>query len=428
VREPYLLDGLLATPWWEPLGELADAVQRRDRAAVATFHARVARALVAERSADLTQGVAAAVLFGEGSWAAAVADRVDSLGPGDAAGAPTPEGLAAAARADLAALAELVRRPWQEEVESLVGAALPRWSALAEPPPAGAAASAQEALVEALLAGDVEGGWGIVEEAARRLGAGPLARFEAYAWEGGALRGLAAPAAADFDALVGVERPVARLVEHVEGFLADRPALPTLLYGPRGSGKSTAVRALLGRYRERGLRLVELPGADVVALPEVMAALGRRSHHHVLFLDDLAFDDGDAALRPLKSLLDGSLRGTPPRVLVVATSNRRHLVRERFGDRPAAGDDDVHRWDTHHDRLALADRFGLVITFPSADQRAYLTIARALARRAGIERDDLDEEALRFAAWGNGFSGRTARQFVDVLLRGGGTSGGGGEG
>jgi uncharacterized protein len=417
VIEPYLFDGVRSSPWWQSLADLEEGLRGRDRAAAARAHAAVTRALVTARAADFPDAVAAAVLFGAGTWAEWVAERVDALGPGGAAETPPPEGIVAAARADLDGLGTLVRRDWQGEVATLTGSAPPTWRALADPPAAGAAATARAELRAALVAGEVDRAWRCVTEAAHQLGAGPLARFEAYAWEDGMLRGLAAPASAEFEALVDLERPIGRLLEHVEGFLADTHALPALLYGPRGSGKSTAVRALLGRYRDRGLRLVEVAGGDVDALPAVMAALRRRSHHHVLFLDDLAFDDGDAGLRPLKSLLEGSLRAAPPRVLVIATSNRRHLVRERFGDRPGVGDDDVHRWDTHHDRLALADRFGVVITFPSADQRAYLAIVRTLARRAGIARDDLDDEALRFAAWGNGFSGRTARQFVDVLRR-----------
>ena len=100
-----------------------------------------------------------------------------------------------------------------------------------------------------------------------------------------------------------------------------------------------------------------------------------------------------------------------------ATSNRRHLLRERHRERPDPLDDDVHRWDTHHDRLALADRFGLTLTFPDANQRRYLEVVAGLIGRHGLDVDDLAERAIRFAEWGNGYSGRTARQFVDGLLQ-----------
>jgi len=119
-------------------------------------------------------------------------------------------------------------------------------------------------------------------------------------------------------------------------------------------------------------------------------------------------------------LLEGGLRGLPPRSLVVATSNRRHLVRERFRDRPDPLDDDVHAWDTHHERLALADRFGLVLTFPHVDRARYLTLVATLAEAEDIELGDAWEaDAVRFAERGNGYAGRTARQYVtEVVQRG----------
>jgi uncharacterized protein len=420
--EPYVLDGPQRRPWWPALVDLLAALESRDADAARREHARTIRALLREGADDLPEALAAAVLFGESTWASVVADRVGASHLASEAsaegGAPWPRGVTAAAAADLAALVALAARDVDGEVARLLGGAMPTVRALASVRGDAAADEARRCLASALVGGDVAAAWRVVDATARTLGAGPLARYEAYVWEGEALRGLPAAAPAELD-LVGVERPLARLLTNVEAFLDDRPALPTLLYGARGSGKSTAVRGLLPRYRERGLRLVEVDGHRLDALPAVLDALRRRPHHHVLFLDDLAFEEGDARVRPLKSLLEGSVRAAPPRVLVIATSNRRHLVRERHADRPEPGDDDVHAWDTHHDRLALADRFGLVITFPGADQRAYLAIVRALAERAGVAEDGLDERALRFAAWGNGFSGRTARQFVDVLRRGG---------
>jgi uncharacterized protein len=415
VSEPYVLDGPARRPWWPALVALDEALAKGDAESALAGHIGIAHGLLADGAADLSAALASAVLFGESAWVEIVSDLGRPGATGDR-GAGWPAGIEKAARYDLEALAAIAGRDWQGELETRLRRPLPVLRALAHAP-TGAAADAQAALAAALAGGDRDGAWAVVDRAARELGAGPLARFEAYTWEGEALRGLAEPAGAELDALVGLDRPLARLTENVEAFLGDRPALATLLYGPRGSGKSTAVRGLLGRYRDRGLRLVEVPGHRLDALPAVLDALRRRPHHHVLFLDDLAFDAGDARVRPLKSLLEGGLRAGPPRVLVVATSNRRHLVRERFSDRPDPGDDDVHAGDTQHDALALADRFGLMITFPSADQRAYLGIVSTLARRAGVALDGLDERALRFAAWGNGFSGRTARQFVDVLRR-----------
>jgi len=109
------------------------------------------------------------------------------------------------------------------------------------------------------------------------------------------------------------------------------------------------------------------------------------------------------------------LAGRPDNVALYATSNRRHLLKERFRDRPDPLDDDVHRWDSQHEKLALADRFGLTITFPDAGQRRYLELVRGLARRRGLEQPALEEAAIRFAEWGNGYSGRTAAQFIASL-------------
>jgi len=409
VFHPYLLDGPLAAAWWPSVATIETALADGDVAAVTSAHASVTRSLVAAGSPDLAHAVADAVLFGEGTWARHVGSAVERQRDPLA-----PAGVREAALADLRALSALVRRDWQRDVETLVGRALPPWRDLAAGPHAEAATVGAHRLAAALSSGDVERAVAALAEAARTAGAGPLARHYAYAWDGTRLVGVHAPASARLDDLIGLERQLEPFLANVEAFLAGHSALATLLYGPRGSGKSTTVRGLLERFASRGLRLVELPVAHLDQLGRVLAELARQPRPAVLMLDDLAFDDGDERLRPLKSLLEGSLLTRRERVLVIATSNRRHLVRERHGDRPDPLDADVHAWDTHHDRLALADRFGLTITFPTADRRAFLAIVAALAASAGLPDDETREgRALRFAAWGNGYSGRTARQFVD---------------
>jgi len=409
VFHPYLLDGPLAAAWWPFVASIDVALGAGDGAAATAAHAAATRTLIAEGSPDLAHALADAVLFGEGTWARHVGTCVERQRDPLA-----PAGVLEGALADLRALSALVRRDWQREVETLVGRALPPWRDLAATPHAEAATVAAQRLAAALSNGDVERASAALAEAARTAGAGPLARYHAYAWDGERLVGVRAPASARLDDLIGLERQLEPFLANVETFLAGRSALATLLYGPRGSGKSTTVRGLLERYARRGLRLVELPVAHLDQLGRVLAEVARQPRPAVLMLDDLAFDDGDERLRPLKSLLEGSLLTRRERVLVIATSNRRHLVRERHGDRPDPLDADVHAWDTHNDRLALADRFGLTITFPTVDRRAYLAIVAALAEASGLPDDAAREgRALRFAAWGNGYSGRTARQFVD---------------
>ena len=143
-----------------------------------------------------------------------------------------------------------------------------------------------------------------------------------------------------------------------------------------GSGKSTAVRGLLTRFAGRGLRLLEVPAERLEDLPAVIEAVRGQPQRFVLYVDDLSFEGGDRRYHPLKTVLEGSLSLRPENVVLYATSNRRHLLGEHHGDRPELGDEDVHAWDTHNERLALADRFGLTLTFPSASQRRYLEIVR----------------------------------------------------
>jgi len=252
----------------------------------------------------------------------------------------------------------------------------------------------------------------------REHGGGPLGRFRALHWNGVALAGVERPATPDLRDLYGLAEPVAALAANTEAFLRGDPAMHALLYGPRGSGKSTVVRGLLTRYADDGLRLVEVPAEALGDLPTVVARLRDRPERFLLFVDDLAFEAGDARYHPLKSLLEGSVAARPANVRLYATSNRRHLVQERLRDRPDPLDDDVHAWDTQHERLALADRFGLLVTFPSADRRRYLAIVRHLLAPVGADADDIERRADRFARSGNGYSGRTAQQFVDALRSG----------
>lgn len=243
-------------------------------------------------------------------------------------------------------------------------------------------------------------------------------RFDAEA--GGRLVPVARPRGFDLDELVGVERPVGRLVRNTEQFVRGLPANHVLLYGERGTGKSSAVRGLLGRFGDRGLRLVEVRKEDLVHLPRVLERLESLPYRILLFCDDLSFDEGEPGLRELKAALEGSLAAPPEHVRVVATSNRRHLVPQRRAENAAVRVDEegeLHVGEALEEKLALADRFGLVLGFFGFDQPTYLEIVERHARRAGlaVEPRRLREEALRFALERSSRSGRTARQFVDDL-------------
>lgn len=252
----------------------------------------------------------------------------------------------------------------------------------------------------------------------RRYGTGKFARNQAFRWQKGELRAIANPDPVHLSQLVGYESQREMLLQNTEFLLAGYPALNVLLYGSRGSGKSSLIKALLHRYGDRGLRLIEFAKSDLGALPEAIEQLRGVPQKFIIFVDDLSFEEDDDAFKALKVVLEGNLTARPQNVAVYATSNRRHLVREFFEERPRPQDaDEVHHWDTVQEKLSFADRFGLTLTFEPPDQDAYLAIVRHLTNLAGLDIDpeDLDYRARQWATRHNGRSGRTARQFVDFL-------------
>jgi predicted AAA+ superfamily ATPase len=257
-----------------------------------------------------------------------------------------------------------------------------------------------------------------------RLDADSARRFVAFCWQagdgGGRLVPIERPHAVDLDYLIGVERPLGELVRNTEQFVRGLPANHVLLHGERGTGKSSAVKGLLGRFAARGLRLVEVRKHDLLHLSDVLAVLREQPYRFLVFCDDLAFDEGEPGLRELKAALEGSLEATPENVRIVATSNRRHLVPERMRDNREARLDEsgeLHLGEALEEKLALADRFGLVLGFYGFDQVTYLRIVDHYAEKTGVDcpRERLHAEALRFALQRSSRSGRTARQFVDDL-------------
>ncbi|BAU15030.1 hypothetical protein LEP3755_55860 [Leptolyngbya sp. NIES-3755] len=250
----------------------------------------------------------------------------------------------------------------------------------------------------------------------RRFGTGIFAEYRAFRWQNGGLNAIATPDPIQTDALVGYETQRDTLLKNTEFILAGLPALHILLYGSRGSGKSSLVKSLLGKYEN--LRLIEVPKSELNALPAIVEQLRNLPQKFVIFVDDLSFEEDDDAYKALKVVLEGNLTARPPNVVVYATSNRRHLIREFFDDRPRPRDaDEVHHWDTVQEKLSFSDRFGLTLTFEPADQPTYLKIVHHLADQAQIDLDskDLEFRALQWATRHNGRSGRTARQFIDFL-------------
>jgi len=214
--------------------------------------------------------------------------------------------------------------------------------------------------------------------------------------------------------LVCQEREQAIVVDNTVSFLDGYPANNIILYGNRGTGKSSLVKALLNEYISRGLRLVQLKKSQIGFFPQLVRMLQEIPLKFIVFIDDLSFNDEEEDYKNLKSLLEGGIEARPDNVLIYATSNRRHLVKESFADRQA---DDVRFRDTMEEKLSLADRFGITVTFLSPDQETYLKIFEELATQnnLNIDRDELRQRALKWVMLHNGRSGRTAKQFIDHL-------------
>ncbi|UFH50254.1 ATP-binding protein [Pseudomonas sp. KNUC1026] len=244
-------------------------------------------------------------------------------------------------------------------------------------------------------------------------------------WQRDARGGYLAPLRATLDLrladLLGVDRQRDQLARNTRQFLDGLPANHALMWGARGTGKSSLVRALLAEYAGCGLRLIEIERDYLADLPRVVEQLQGRPERFVLFCDDLSFEAGEGDYRVLKSVLDGSLEQAPDNVLLYATSNRRHLVPEHQSDneRWQSVEGELHPSEAVEDKIALSDRFGLWLSFYPFSQEHYLEVVchwvGVLAPRAGLawQRDDaLEKQAVRWATGRGNRNGRCAYQFA----------------
>ncbi|MBI5905018.1 MAG: ATP-binding protein [Deltaproteobacteria bacterium] len=241
----------------------------------------------------------------------------------------------------------------------------------------------------------------------------------AFRWEraggGGRIVPIETPHRVDLSSLVGIDRAKDELLRNTAQFVEGFAANHVLLWGERGTGKSSCVKGLLGEFGARGLRIVELARWDLFSFPKVAGHLRRAPFRFILFCDDLSFDEGEADFRGLKTLLDGGVEERPENVLIYATSNRRHLMPEK---RVALGEEEeIHPEEAAGEKLSLSDRFGLQLGFYRFDQDTYLDAVESYARRMRLPVDPapLREEALRWALDAGSRSGRTAKQFIDDL-------------
>lgn len=217
--------------------------------------------------------------------------------------------------------------------------------------------------------------------------------------------------------LVGYEIAKKKLTDNTEAFVEGRSANNCLLYGDAGTGKSSSIKGIINEYYDRGLRIIEIYKHQFQDLNEVISQIKYRNYKFIIYMDDLSFEEFETEYKYLKAVIEGGMEKKPDNVLIYATSNRRHLVRERFSDRQER-EDDLHKSDTVQEKISLSERFGERIYFGAPDKKEFQEIVRTLACRAGIE---MPEETLLAGAnkWElshGGLSGRTAQQFVDYLL------------
>jgi len=216
--------------------------------------------------------------------------------------------------------------------------------------------------------------------------------------------------------LVGYEIAKKKLVANTESFIAGKKANNCLLFGDAGTGKSTSIKALLNQYYDQGLRIIEIYKYQYKELNAVISQIKNRNYKFILYMDDLSFEEFETEYKYLKAIIEGGLQKKPDNVLIYATSNRRHLVKEMFSDKEGRRDQ-LHASDTVQEKLSLAGRFGVTIFFCAPDKKEFQEIVRVLAEKHGIRMDEekLLLEANKWELSHGGLSGRTAQQFIDYL-------------
>lgn len=220
--------------------------------------------------------------------------------------------------------------------------------------------------------------------------------------------------------LIGYEIQKKKLIENTEAFVEGRKANNVLLFGDSGTGKSTSIKAILNEYYERGLRVIEIFKHQFQDLSTVIAMIKNRNYRFIIYMDDLSFEEFEIEYKYLKAVIEGGMETRPDNVLIYATSNRRHLIKENWKDRnDVEYKEGMHHSDTMEEKLSLVNRFGVTISFEKPSQKQYFEIVTSLAKRypeITMEEEKLKAEANKWELSHGGISGRTAQQFINYLL------------
>lgn len=222
-----------------------------------------------------------------------------------------------------------------------------------------------------------------------------------------------------FDDIVGYDSQKQMLIDNTYAFICGKTANNVLLYGDSGTGKSSSIKAIINKFYDDGLRMIEVHKHQTSQLAELISKLKYRNYKFIIYMDDLSFEDNENEYKYLKAVIEGGVETKPDNVLIYATSNRRHLIRETWSDRSDASTrNDVHSGDTLEEKLSLAARFGLTIYFPKPARSEYIDIVKELALKAGINKTEkeLEDGARMWEMHHGGISGRTAKQYITYLL------------
>lgn len=246
-------------------------------------------------------------------------------------------------------------------------------------------------------------------------GCGIFARYKAFIWRDGDIQPVLHPDRIDIDSFTGYEIQRDKVVNNTKSFIEGKSCNNCLLYGDKGTGKSSTVKAIANEFRKDGLRIVEIPKERLIDFPILVDKIAALPMKFIIFIDDLSFQKQDQSYTTLKAVLEGGLAARPDNALIYATSNRRHLVKESFSDRT---DDDINTNDNMQESLSLSDRFGLAVCYSVPTKKEFVEIVCALAKEKGINmtEDELAAGAERFALSRGGRSPRCAKQYVESLF------------